>query len=147
MFHPWKILMTYFFSRWLWISNFPPIFIKTLHFPLFWEIYFPQIFLISPLISENFRVFYILYVFFLSPSLIMMHLCITQCTYWMPEYHKLSLCSCWILWEIVWAFVFKGFLCHCFRLLNLSIRFIAHALSASSSSIGVPKGMNTYIWT
>ena len=44
MFHPRRFMMT-FFSRWLWISNFPFIFAETLHFPLFREIYyFPYFF-------------------------------------------------------------------------------------------------------
>src|SRR6218665_2347584 len=38
---------------------------------------------ISPLFSENSPAFYILCVYF-PPTLTMMHLCITQCTYWTP---------------------------------------------------------------
>src|SRR6218665_3317727 len=37
----------------------------------------------SPLFSENSPAFYILCVYF-PPTLTMMHLCITQCTYWTP---------------------------------------------------------------
>ena len=57
--------------------TFSPILLKFLFRPL--------LFPISSTISKNLRVFYILYVFFVSPpSLTMMHLCITQCTYGTP---------------------------------------------------------------
>src|SRR6218665_3112375 len=52
--------------------------------PLFWGIYYPILFEISLLISGNVPVFCILYVFFVPPSLTMMLLCITQCTYSTP---------------------------------------------------------------
>src|SRR6218665_685421 len=48
--------------------NFPPLFAKTLHLPYFGKC------IISPY----------LYVFFASPSLTMLHLCIVQYTYWTP---------------------------------------------------------------
>src|SRR6218665_1412747 len=38
----------------------------------------------SPLFSKNSPAFYILYAYFVSPTLTMMHLCITKCTYWTP---------------------------------------------------------------
>ena len=47
--------------------------------------YFPLLSQISPLFSKNSPAFYILSVYFVSPpTLTMMHLCITQCTYWTP---------------------------------------------------------------
>ena len=65
--------------------EFPPIFAKTLHFPLFREIYyFP--FLIFPLHDfRNCTCFFTYFTCLSFPSsLTMMHLCITQCTYWTP---------------------------------------------------------------
>ena len=83
-FQPQKFLMT-FFSHWLWIWNFLPIFAKTPHFlPHFGNLLFPPTFLNFPLILKNVCVFYMLYVFLVPPSLTMMHLCITQCMYWTP---------------------------------------------------------------
>src|SRR6218665_269108 len=47
----------------------PPYFREIVHFPLFREIY----------------VFFTYFTYFsFLPSLTMMHICITQCTYWMP---------------------------------------------------------------
>src|SRR6218665_1412401 len=54
------------------MMHFPPCF----RFP-------PLLSQISPLFSENSTAFYILSVYF-PPTLAMMHLCITQCTYWTP---------------------------------------------------------------
>src|SRR6218665_3516216 len=39
---------------------------------------------ISPLFSKNSPAFYIISVYFVPPTLTMMHLCIIQCTYWTP---------------------------------------------------------------
>src|SRR6218665_29231 len=60
------------------ILNFPPYFASFSTFP-------PRLakILIPPLFSENSTAFYILSVYF-PPTLAMMHLCITQCTYWTP---------------------------------------------------------------
>jgi len=42
----------------------------------------------SPLFSKNSPDFYILYVYFVSsPTLTMMHFCITQCMYWTPLWY------------------------------------------------------------
>src|SRR6218665_1505308 len=82
-FHPPKFLTTFFLviNRKFRIS---PL------FPLFQYIspYFAKI-IISPPTLTNFppcfRQFHIFYVYFVSPpTLTMMHLCITQCTYWTP---------------------------------------------------------------
>jgi len=57
----------------------------SLSLPLSKKIISPLLLQISPLVSLNFRVFYILSVIFVSLlTLTMMHLCITQCTYWTP---------------------------------------------------------------
>ena len=76
-----------FFSHRPQISNFPPIFPVSVHFPP----YFAKI-IISPLllqisfpVVEKFTCFlHTLCVFGFPPTLTMMHLCITQCTYWTP---------------------------------------------------------------
>jgi len=65
------------------LPSFPCI--CSLHSPVSPKLLFPPILLqISPLFSKNSRVFYILSVYFIPPTLTMMHLCITQCTYWTP---------------------------------------------------------------
>src|SRR6218665_2218434 len=46
-------------------------------------LFFPLLLQISPLFYTNSPAFYILCVYF-PPTLTMMHLCITQCTYWTP---------------------------------------------------------------
>ena len=68
------------------ISNFPlfslfqyisPCFAKIIIFP-----YFDKF---SPLFYTNSPAFYMLYVFFVyPPTFTMIHLCISQCTYWTP---------------------------------------------------------------
>src|SRR6218665_73145 len=71
-----------FFSHRPQISNFPRV---SVHFPLFRENYhFPPYFYKVPPVLEKCTCFYIFYVYFVSPTLTMMHLCITQCTYWTP---------------------------------------------------------------
>jgi len=63
--------------------EFPPIFPVSVHFPLVSrKLLFPPLFRkISLPVFEKFTCFYILYVYFVpSPTLTMMHLCITQCT-------------------------------------------------------------------
>src|SRR6218665_479130 len=54
--------------------------------PLFHQnYYFPLLLQISPLFSKNSRVFlHTFCVFRFPPTLTMMRLCITQCTYWTP---------------------------------------------------------------
>jgi len=81
-FHPPKFLMT-FFSLQPQISNFPPL---SIHFPLFRQSYsFRPTFQNFPLFSANLRAFYIYFLCFsFPPTFTMMHLCITQCTYWTP---------------------------------------------------------------
>src|SRR6218665_302254 len=69
--------------------NFLPILPVLVHSPLIDEnYYFPLLSQISPLFSENSPAFYILSVDF-PPTLTMMHLCITQCTYWTPLYRPI----------------------------------------------------------
>src|SRR6218665_320708 len=84
-FHPPKFLMT-FFSHRPQISIFLPILPLSGHFPpVSQKILFPPILTNFPLFSKNSPAFYVLFAYFVSPStLIMMHLCITQCTYWTP---------------------------------------------------------------
>src|SRR6218665_2625107 len=53
-------------------------------FPLFQENYYFPHFCKFPPDFVKFTCFYILYAFYVSPSLNMMHFCITQCTYWTP---------------------------------------------------------------
>src|SRR6218665_626971 len=67
-----------FFSHRPQISDFPLFCPVLQHFP-------PDSrkFIISPLFPKNSTAFYILYVCF-PPTLTMMHLCITQCTYRTP---------------------------------------------------------------
>src|SRR6218665_4142843 len=83
-----------FFSHRPQISNFPPIFAVSIHFPsvsrkLFFPPYFykfPPCFRQIHLLFTYFTCIFFLHtlrVFFL-PTLTMMHLCITQCTYWTP---------------------------------------------------------------
>src|SRR6218665_2023109 len=84
-FHPPKFLMTFFNHR-PQISNFPPIFAVSVHFPLFREnYYFPPYFDKFPPVLGKFTCFlHILRAFRVPPTLTLMHLCITQCTYWTP---------------------------------------------------------------
>src|SRR6218665_2065323 len=84
-FHPQKFLMT-FFSHRPQIFEFPPIFAVSVHFPpvsrkLFFTPYFSKC---PPCFRQIHLLFYILYVHIFHPTLTMMHLCITQCTYWTP---------------------------------------------------------------
>jgi len=70
-----------FFSQ-LQISNVP-LFCLFQYIPLVREnYYFPPTFINCPLFSFNLRVLHTLCVFRFSPTLTMMHLCITQYTYW-----------------------------------------------------------------
>ena len=80
------IFLITFCSRLLQILNVP-LFSLNSTFPfLYQENYcFPHTFLkFSPDFEKIYLFFYILYMIFVSPSLTMMHLCITQCTYWTP---------------------------------------------------------------
>ena len=87
-FHPTKFLMT-FFSHWPQISNSPPIFPVSVHFPLSRENYYFPYFEKFPLC---FRKIHLLFTYFMCisfpPTLTMMLLCITQCTYWTPLNHS-----------------------------------------------------------
>ena len=75
-----------FFSHRPQILNSPPILPVLVHFLSDWrKLLFPPYFhKFPPLFSENSPAFYILCVYFLPLTLTMMHLCITQCTYWTP---------------------------------------------------------------
>src|SRR6218665_556523 len=61
-------------SRFFLFHYISPYFVQHYYFPLLLQI--SSLFLGME--------FYILYVYFVSPTLTMMHLCITQCTYWTP---------------------------------------------------------------
>src|SRR6218665_339327 len=74
--------MTIFFSHKPQILKFP-LFFNT-YPPYFDKIILPPTFKNFSLFSANLRIFYILYVFFVPPTFTMVHLCITQCTYWTP---------------------------------------------------------------
>src|SRR6218665_1170973 len=80
-FHPPNFLMTFF----LVIDRkfrIPPISLFQYISPLFFEnYYFPPTFTNFPMFSKNLHASY---VFRFPPTLTMMHLCITQCTYWTP---------------------------------------------------------------
>src|SRR6218665_688166 len=85
-FHPPKFLTTFFYSL-TPIFNFPPIFPISIHFPpISGNFEFP------PYFWKNFPSDFVKFTFFLHTlrvlfsqhTLPMMHLCITQCTYWTP---------------------------------------------------------------
>src|SRR6218665_989285 len=84
-FHPQKVLMT-FFSHRLKILNFLPIFPLSVHFPpVSRKLLFPLLLKISRCFVKCTCFFlHTLCVFCLPPNLTMMHLCMTQCTYWTP---------------------------------------------------------------
>ena len=94
-FHPPKFLTTFFLvidhkfrnfefpPCFACFTAFPPDSRKFLISPLFSKIS-PLFSKISPLFSKNSTAIYILYVYFSLPTLTMMRLCITQCTYWTP---------------------------------------------------------------
>jgi len=64
-------------SLFQYISTLPAVFRENYYFPYFLKLSLPDI--------VKFTCFYILYVFFVFPSFIIMHLCITQCTHWTPS--------------------------------------------------------------
>src|SRR6218665_645890 len=67
--------------------EFPPIFPVSIHFPRFAKInyYFPPSLTNFPPVLQKFTCFlHALCAFLSPPTLTMMHLCITQCMYWMP---------------------------------------------------------------
>ena len=70
-----------FFSHRPQILNFPPISSVSVHFP---PEYFPLLWQISPCFKKFTCFLHTLCVFCFPPALTMMHLCITQCTYWTP---------------------------------------------------------------
>src|SRR6218665_947230 len=74
-----------FFSHQPQILNVP-LFSLFQYIPPYFDkiILSPPTFTNSPLFFGKFTCFYMLYVFFVPPAFIMMHLCITQCTYWTP---------------------------------------------------------------
>ena len=73
------------FSHWLKFFNFPPIFAVSVHFPPFRENhYFPPTFSHSPDFAKVAWFFTHFLWFSFPPSFTMMHLRITQCTYWTP---------------------------------------------------------------
>src|SRR6218665_2490655 len=97
-FHPPKFLMT-FFSHPPEILKFPSVFLVSVHFPpVFQQLLF------SPLTFKNFprcfrKITCFLHtctfcVFRFPPTLTMMHLCITQCTYWTPVDMQTSSVMC-----------------------------------------------------
>src|SRR6218665_252193 len=77
-FHPPKFLMTF--------SNFPPILPVSVHFsPVSRKLLFPPFFEQFPPVFQK---IHLLFTYFMCisfpPTLTMMQLCITQCTYWTP---------------------------------------------------------------
>src|SRR6218665_1624185 len=67
------------------ILPFPDIFPVSVHPPVSRKLLFPYFEKFSPLFYKNSLAFlYTLFVFRFPPTLTMMHLCITQCTYWTP---------------------------------------------------------------
>ena len=83
----------FFLSHRPQISNFPPVLPVLLHFPLIREnLLFHPTFQNLPPVFEKFNSFlHTLRVIF-PPTLTMMHLCITQCTYWTPLHRKMLVC-------------------------------------------------------
>src|SRR6218665_1188583 len=83
----WKISDDFFFlSHRPQISNFPPYFRCFSTFPPCFAkiiLYPPTFTNFFPPVLRKFTCFLILYVYF-PPTLTMMHLCTTQCTYWTP---------------------------------------------------------------
>src|SRR6218665_3791187 len=78
-FHPPKFLMTFL--------EFPPIFLVSVHFPSVSRklLFCPPTMKNFPPVFEKFTCFlHTLCVFLFPPTLTMMRLCITQCTYWTP---------------------------------------------------------------
>ena len=83
--------------------EFPPIFPVQVHFPLFRENYYfsPTFDKFSPSVLDKFTCsLHTLRVFRFPPALTMMHLCITQCTYWTP----LVISYCQLLQTIRWHY-------------------------------------------
>ena len=82
-FHPPKFLTT-FFSHRPQISDFPPILPVLVHFPSDSRKFLisPPTFHNFPPVFQKFNSFLHTLRLFFPPTLTMMHLCITQCTYW-----------------------------------------------------------------
>ena len=85
-FHPPKFLMTFFLvidhkfripPYFPWFNTFPLCFAKTI-------ISIPTLTKFPPVLDKFTCFLYTLRAFHFPPALTMMHLCITQCTYWMP---------------------------------------------------------------
>ena len=87
-FHPKNFWWPFvFFSHQPQISNFPPVFAVSKHFPpISRKLFFPTLFKLPPVFAKFTCCLHscTLYVFRFSSSLTMIHLCITQCTYWTP---------------------------------------------------------------
>jgi len=83
VFHPPKFL-TSFFSHSPQISNFPLFSVFQFISPYFRKFFFPPTTANFPLISINLRDFAYFTCISFPSALTMMHLCITQCTYWTP---------------------------------------------------------------
>src|SRR6218665_2294838 len=75
-FHPPKFLMTPYFPC---FNTFPPLFCENYYFPLILDKFPP-----TPVLDKFTCFLHALRVFRFPPTLTMMHLCITQCTYWTP---------------------------------------------------------------
>src|SRR6218665_1589852 len=84
-FHPPKFLTTFFQSL---ITHFeiPPISLFQFIFPYFGKCLFPPTFAKFSPDFVKLSCFLHTFVYFVSPYFYMMHLCITQCTYWTPLY-------------------------------------------------------------
>src|SRR6218665_4206558 len=81
-FHPPKFLTTFSFSHRPQILNFPPV---LLHFPPdSRKFIMPPTFQNFPPCFRKIQQLFTYFTFNFPPTLTMMHLCITQCTYWTP---------------------------------------------------------------
>ena len=84
-FHPQKFLMTFFLVIDHKILNFPPILPVLVHFPPDWrKLLFPPYFHKFPPCFRKIHQLFTYFCVFFPVALTVMHLCITQCTYWTP---------------------------------------------------------------
>src|SRR6218665_2462288 len=96
-----NFLMTFFFSHRPQILNFPPILPVLVHFPPDWQkLLFSPTFTNFPSVFGKFTCFLHTFCVFSPPTLTMMHLCITQCTYWTPL--AIDASSCYSLTFLNW---------------------------------------------
>src|SRR6218665_2336308 len=131
-----------FFSHRPQILNFPPILPVLVHFPPDWrKLLFPPCFHKFPPCFRKIHQFFTYFVcIFPPPTLTMMHLCITQCTYWTPLHcctlfvTSIFVSSCNILRLIILSLTISSFLIFSNQFLHLI--FIFQFFLGSSSSFG-----------